>query len=526
MTDVLWPTNIIPSSQTWGVVDNVGVNQSPLSGSIRTVARTGARMKCTLTLPPLNGQDRARMMAFIAALRGRSNRAYVPDFSTTLRGSFPATELLTNNDFSNGTTGWTGGTAGTLAVTERVARVTRTAYAEMNIIPTGYSTVSQYAPLVARAMVSGFSIGAAGFGIYAADSGSVASGASYTPANPRMMVVSIIPSTTQAWAYIYDAYTGEIAGDFIESPYISLSRCALADAGANLLLQSDTFNTTWSTTNCTVSANAHTAPDGTVTADSLIESGATNVAHNFNQNITVSSAAQDVTFSVSVVSITRAWCAIRLIENTGSMQAYVFVNLATGAAGTTTASGANWSNVRAHVVSQGQGWYRITVTARKTNAATSLTCAIQSATADASFTYAGSAATDAICVWRACASPGSVPSRGSQTTSTAVASGTAQTGSGIYVKGLPVSTSGLLKAGDMVQMGNQINIVTAPLDSNASGLGYLQCGNPWRASIADNDPLIVKTPMAKMILASEDMSWETGPGQFSPFQLEFIEDVT
>jgi hypothetical protein len=67
--------------------------------------------------------------------------------------------------------------------------------------------------------------------------------------------------------------------------------------------------------------------------------------------------------------------------------------------------------------------------------------------------------------------------------------------------------------------------VASDLDSDAAGRGLLTVGLPWRVSPADNDPIHVNTPMAKMILASEDISWETGPGQFSSFQLEFVEDV-
>lgn len=95
----------------------------------------------------------------------------------------------------------------------------------------------------------------------------------------------------------------------------------------------------------------------------------------------------------------------------------------------------------------------------------------------------------------------------------------------MYLKGLPPSTSGLLRVGDPVQIGNQLNFCTAQLDSDAAGLGVLQVGLPWRVSPADNDPVIFNRPMAKMLVAN-DIEWDTTPGQFSGFQLELVEDVT
>lgn len=65
----------------------------------------------------------------------------------------------------------------------------------------------------------------------------------------------------------------------------------------NLLLQSQTLNVTWGTNATTVSANTTTAPDGTLTADSMLET-ATTAQHSVVQNVAKPGAAAMVlTFS-------------------------------------------------------------------------------------------------------------------------------------------------------------------------------------------------------------------------------------
>ncbi len=524
MSEVLWPPDIAPASQDWQILGNVGVFESPLNGAVRTVSRKGARLGCRVSVPMLNGTNRARLMAVLGALRDRSNVIWMPDFSTTLRGSFSAPELLANNDFSNGTTGWTVQYAA-LTVSDRVARLTAS---QAGANPQFYQSVSvsQYVPYALRSfLIDGEQSAGLSIGRFIYDG--TYNSTDYLPARGLGTVSLVSKATASAAQYpaVYAATNGYTAGSYVEIPWSSMSRCIPVDGGANAGTYSDQFdNAAWIKSGVTVIANYHTGPDATAVADSLIESNSSNVEHYVYQNFTVSSAAQDITFSVSVGAITRGWCLVRLIENTGAGHCGVWVNLLTGALGTTT-TGTNWSNVRASIVPLGNGWYRVSLTGSKTNAATSLSAVISAATADASYTYAGSASTDAITIWRGCFSAGSVPTRGAQTTTAGVPSGATQNGASVYVKGLPVSTSGLLRAGDFVSCGGQGNIVTASLDSDAAGLGVLQCALPWRSGLADNAPIMVNTPLVKMRLAG-DIGWQTGPGKFSPFELELVEDVT
>lgn len=521
MTDFLWPPDLIPELQTWRNISSAGTFQSLLTGSVRTVARPGSRMGCTITIPMTKGSDRARMVSIIGKLR-IGDRIWMPDFTTTRVGSFPATEVFSNNDFSNGTTGWTAGQC-TIAVQDRVLRLTNTKSAGSSTFEVSQNGVSvtQYASYVLR----GFAKHPPRSGIAGGTYLESISNYSSSPDGMKSQA-TVMNGTTVATAYpvVSDSDgTISLAGDVAELYWCSLSRCPLVDNGPNALLQSDVFGTTWAVSQATISTNSVAAPDGTTTADTLNEDATAASQHYVSQSVTVVSTALDYSFSVSVKKGTRDWVYLSMTEATGGEIVYRMFNVNTGVTGA-SGIGSNWANSRAAIVSQGNGWYRCTITARKTNAATSIAASILIGESDGDVTFSGLSAAS-LYLWRGCLAQSSFPTRGAQTTTTAT-TGTSQTGSSLNIKGLPVSTSGLGKVGDPVQVGNQINFLSAALDSDAAGLGVLQTTMPWRVSPSDNDQVIFNTPMALMRLASDSTSWDTGPGQFSPFQLELVEDVT
>lgn len=106
--------------------------------------------------------------------------------------------------------------------------------------------------------------------------------------------------------------------------------------------------------------------------------------------------------------------------------------------------------------------------------------------------------------------------------------GASQTGSALNVKNLPTSTDGLLLPGDFVAVyttGWEVKRVTAALNGDASGNGYLQFEPALRASPSDSAAIAVLTPLIRCVLA-EDMAYSTAPGYFSDLTLSFVEDVT
>ena len=521
MSEVLWPPDIIPSSQQWDILGNVGVFESPLSGAVRTVSRKGGRLSCKVSVPPINGQQRARLMAVLGALRDRSNVIWMPDFSTTVRGSFPVAELQPSPDFS---TGWSVAGSATQSVSDKALRLTRTAYDSASGGNSAATTLSltQYAPYAGRTLHTNGSYPVSNAGVTLYQSG----GAFGTTSrgDGGMRTTTIVPyvggvGTLMFYDYPEGASLFQGAGAYVDLQFASASRCIPVDGGLNALLYSDQVdNAAWSKNKITVSANAHTAPDGTVTAEGIVEDSTTG-QHYFSQSASRTSQVEDVVAYGYFATIASSRDVRLAVLADGSNYATCIFNLSAGTAGSTSNVG-TVTNSRAFILSAGSGWFFCAIVARLP-ATTTMSIEVDMVNAG-SVSYLGNG-TGRVSAWRVGVARSSLPTRGALTTTTAT-TGTNQSGSSVYVKGLPANTQGLLKAGSFVSCGGQGNIVTAALDSDNAGKGVLQCALPWRAGLADNDPIIVQTPMVKMRLASP-LGWNTAPGQFSTFDLEFVEDV-
>lgn len=103
--------------------------------------------------------------------------------------------------------------------------------------------------------------------------------------------------------------------------------------------------------------------------------------------------------------------------------------------------------------------------------------------------------------------------------------GASQTGTGLIVDALPASTNGLLLPGDQVQICNELKIVTAPLNSDSGGNGYLQFAPALRSPPDDNVAVVVHRPMGKFMLSEQDNGWMSEPGIHSSAQVSFVEAV-
>ena len=114
----------------------------------------------------------------------------------------------------------------------------------------------------------------------------------------------------------------------------------------NLALRSEEFNLIWSQLNVTITANVTTAPDGTSTADKLVEN-ATNNQHRIDQ--TTTSAIGTNTFSVFAKKSERDSIWLRV----GTSGAYF--DLTNG-----TVSGAT-AGVTTSIVNYGNGWYKCSI---------------------------------------------------------------------------------------------------------------------------------------------------------------------
>jgi hypothetical protein len=54
-------------------------------------------------------------------------------------------------------------------------------------------------------------------------------------------------------------------------------------------------------------------------------------------------------------------------------------------------------------------------------------------------------------------------------------------------------------------------------------MGYLQCFPPLRTPSASDAPVIFTAPTMRGILVPDEIGWQTQPGGFSDFSLQFEE---
>jgi len=170
----------------------------------------------------------------------------------------------------------------------------------------------------------------------------------------------------------------------------------------NLLTWSEQFdNAAWTKLASTITANADVAPDGTTTADKIVET-ATTASHGIFQNVTVMAGAP-YTFSVYAKAAERGFCQVRY-ENSGSTQAFsANVNLSTGTF--TTTSFGTPTGTAVVVTNVGSGWYRIALT---TNAGdTTFRCAVFLQAVQGTNSYAGDGTSGAL-AWGSMLNPGTV----------------------------------------------------------------------------------------------------------------------
>lgn len=157
----------------------------------------------------------------------------------------------------------------------------------------------------------------------------------------------------------------------------------------NLLTYSEQFdNAIWLKQQCTITANSTTAPDGTNTADSLLETAVTNV-HRIIMNSVNYVPSEYYTFSVYAKPLNgRNWLNLFFFDGAGA-----FFDVANGAVGTVNA------NYTASIEPANNGFFRCSVT-RKMDASLHLDAYIGTASANGTANYLGDI-TKGLYIWGA-----------------------------------------------------------------------------------------------------------------------------
>lgn len=496
-----------------------------LSGYTRTLERGGSHFAATLRYENLNTSEAARMRAFLSTCRGQAQRFYLRDFGYTKRGSFAAPELLTNNYFASGTTGWAGYN-GTLTAADGILRSAYDGSAGLEWgVRKDSITVTQYAPYALRAQFAGSKIGSTA--VYKTEIGDGAVGSLVALSALGLGTVARVALGTTFSVFGYqDGTVGEIVGNYVDLSYMSLARCALVDNGPNDLTFSDQINNAaWTKAGATATTNTYTAPDGTVTGDGLVEDTSTGNHQTFQNTANLGAATDCVAFAMLRQTTPARDATIFVGSSAAAGYAFADFNLSTGATSGVGTSGTA-TNARAFSAPMGGGWYACWVIARlPSGVPNGIMIRLLSG---GSGSYTGT--TGEIGVWRAGCAASSVPTRGMQTTTTADTDGTSQTGSALYLKGLPASTNGLLLADDLAEIitpsGSQFVRSIAPLNTDAAGLGYWQFEPPLRESPADNAGVIICNPLMRAMLDDRTVRWTQRHAGFVDLEFTAVEDMT
>jgi hypothetical protein len=196
----------------------------------------------------------------------------------------------------------------------------------------------------------------------------------------RSSVTAYTPTTTQPitnYIPVLQTAAANVAR-FDHNPLTSESLGLLIEESrTNLLLRSEQFETTWALTRATLSTNQLFAPDGTLTADKLIENTDNN-SHQVSQVVTTV-AATTYAFSVYLKAGERSWAVLNFFDGTTNYRTWF--NLSAGTVGSNP--GANTASIS----SAGNGWYRCTIV--RAAIAASSTPVVLTSTGDNVLTYTG-----------------------------------------------------------------------------------------------------------------------------------------
>ena len=130
---------------------------------------------------------------------------------------------------------------------------------------------------------------------------------------------------------------------------------------SNLLHQSEAFdNSYWSKENTNVTSDQTVAPDGTNSADKIIEANTTNTFHFVTKSMSLSAGVK--TFSAYFKKAERGFAALTLRVDSGAKRLAVIFDLTNGTVADTLTLGSP-TQTNSTIENAGNGWYRCSVTA-------------------------------------------------------------------------------------------------------------------------------------------------------------------
>ena len=108
-------------------------------------------------------------------------------------------------------------------------------------------------------------------------------------------------------------------------------------------------------------------------------------------------------------------------------------------------------------------------------------------------------------------------------TGTPLVDGASQSGAVLVTNGWTISTTAIMSAGDLIQVGNYSYMVLVDANSDGSGTATLDIWPDLRSSPANDAAITVNNCKTLMQLATNEMAWSTDELQHYGISLTFIE---
>lgn len=240
LPDLMIPPWLRISGGSLGYMSNTVAAESIFTQAVRTLDRTGDKVRTSLRTENASPREldptRAFLESLIARLRGQASRVWYGDPAYTQRGSFPSAELLGNNSFGSSSSGWTTSSANiTIAASDRILRSTRVSVSADETIRSAAVTTVSGAPYIARVFAYagrgamdfrirvGTTAGGSELGVSAAD---------ITTGGMASLVVTA--TGTSSFFSVLDGVSGRAIGNYMDFAFFSLTRCALVNGGSQV----------------------------------------------------------------------------------------------------------------------------------------------------------------------------------------------------------------------------------------------------------------------------------------------------
>lgn len=277
-------------------------------------------------------------------------------------------EVVTNGTFAINVTGWTAqagdtvswdaGDSGRLKIDDTNGAGAGIAYQIINTVA-GRGYTVQFSSKLGTAAQTRVYVGTAVGNASMAqrnDSADVTNGTIFFIASGATAYLQFVCQSTSAFSYLLDISVKPIAGNHA-SQSTAASRPTYRSR-YNLLTYSEDFgNAAWIKLNASASTNVTTSPDGTVTADALVEDAA-NTFHIVSRGAGSVSCPGIGTFSCYLKASTRTAAVLQINEGANRYAALFDLTNGVVAATNTTGTPTSTSN---SIASVGNGWYRCTV---------------------------------------------------------------------------------------------------------------------------------------------------------------------